>query len=91
MGKPRSTIIPIMTKWHKDSEYSNLELTSRKNQSNQNHSFPGFFVKFTWQFINLNIYNKHKLLITMYISLTWTNMKKSTRLFLKTYMLFIDP
>ena len=60
MGKSRSTIIPIMTKWHKGSEYSDLELTSRRNQSNQNHSFPGFLVKFTWRFIKLNGYNKHK-------------------------------
>lgn len=60
MGKSRSTIIPIMTKWHKGSEYSDLELTSGRNQSNQNHSFPGFLVKFTWRFIKLNGYNKHK-------------------------------
>lgn len=84
MGKSRSTIIPIMTKWHEDSEYSDLELTSGKNQSNQNHSFPGFLVKFPWQFINLNIYNKYKLLITMYVSLTRTTMSYRTQLFLKT-------
>ena len=28
MRKSRSTVIPIMTKWHKDSEYDDLELTS---------------------------------------------------------------
>ena len=31
MRKSRSTVIPIMTKWHKDSEYDDLELTSGRN------------------------------------------------------------
>ena len=60
MGKSRSIIIPIMTKWHKDSEYGDLELTSGRNQSDQDPSFPGFSVRLTQQFVKLTIYYKHK-------------------------------
>lgn len=57
--KSRSTVIPVMTKWHKDSEYDDLGLTSGRNHRLE-LLISGFLVRLIQQFINLTIYNKHK-------------------------------